>query len=240
MNYGKRLKSARKHKGLSQEALAKLSGVKQGSISKIERGDQSSSTFDIELAEALGIQARWLKTGDIKKQPPWIYPIATEKTTLNEKSVKLNKNHYITHHNNIESGPNIAMIVPLISWVQAGSWEKTINNIHPGNAEQWIETTAKASNQSFALRVKGDSMNNPHGAPSLPEGSIVIIDPNAICENGNIIIARLDDSEEATLKKLVIDGGRQYLKPLNPAYPTIPINGNCHIIGRAIRVELDL
>lgn len=240
MNYGKRLKSARKNKGLSQEALAKISGVKQGSISKIERGDQSSSTFDIELAEALGVHALWLKTGDIKKQPNWLYQVAPEKTTLNEKSIKLDSNHYIPHHNNIEPGPNITSSVPLISWIQAGAWQEIIDNLHPGDAEEWIDTTAKVSEQSFALRIKGDSMTNPHGSPSLPEGSLAIIDPNAHCDNGNIVVARLEDSMEATIKKLVIDGGQRYLKPLNPAYPTIPINGNCHIIGRAVRVELDL
>jgi len=143
-------------------------------------------------------------------------------------------------HANVEPGPDIAGKVPLISWVQAGAWAEVIDNFHPGDAEDWIDTTANVSSQSFALRVKGDSMTNPHGTPSIPEGSMVVVDPNAHCDNGNIVVARLNDSMEATIKKLVIDGGQRYLKPLNPAYPTIAINGNCHIIGRAVRLELDL
>lgn len=143
-------------------------------------------------------------------------------------------------HANTEPAPEIKGSVPLISWVQAGAWTEVIDSFHPGDAEKWIDTTANVSSQSFALRIKGDSMTNPHGTPSLPEGSMVIVDPNAHCDNGNIVVARLEDSMEATIKKLVIDGGQRYLKPLNPAYPTIPINGNCHIIGRAVRVELDL
>jgi len=141
---------------------------------------------------------------------------------------------------NTEVAPEIKGRVPLISWVQAGTWAEVIDNFQPGDADDWVETTAKVSNQSFALRIKGDSMTNPHGTPSIPEGSIVIIDPNAHCDNGNIVVARLEDSMEATIKKLVIDGGQRYLKPLNPAYPTIEINGNCNIIGRAVRVEMDL
>ena len=143
-------------------------------------------------------------------------------------------------HANTEQGPDITGKVPLISWVQAGAWEEVIDNFHPGDAEDWIDTTANVSSQSFALRIKGDSMTNPHGTPSIPEGSMVVVDPNAHCDNGNIVVARLEDSMEATIKKLVIDGGQRYLKPLNPAYPTIAINGNCHIIGRAVRLELDL
>ena len=143
-------------------------------------------------------------------------------------------------HANTEPAPEIKGSVPLISWVQAGAWTEVIDNFHLGDAEKWIDTTANVSSQSFALRIKGDSMTNPHGTPSLPEGSMVIVDPHSHCDNGNIVVARLEDSMEATIKKLVIDGGQRYLKPLNPAYPTIPINGNCHIIGRAVRVELDL
>jgi len=140
---------------------------------------------------------------------------------------------------NVEPGPDITGRVPLISWVQAGSWAEVIDNHAPGDAEDWLLTTARVGRHAFALRVQGDSMTAPHGI-SIPEGSIVIIDPDQHCDNGNIVVARLEDSMEATLKKLVIDGNQRFLKPLNPAYPVIPINGNCKIIGRAIKVEFEL
>lgn len=60
MNYGERLRYARKFRSLKQDQLAAASGVKQGTISKIERGDQSSSKFDIALAKALRIRVEWL------------------------------------------------------------------------------------------------------------------------------------------------------------------------------------
>lgn len=63
MNYGERLKFARKARGYSQDKLAKLSGVGQGSISKIERGDQDGSTFDADLSLALKINPMWLSRG---------------------------------------------------------------------------------------------------------------------------------------------------------------------------------
>lgn len=63
MKYGERLKKARKTRGLSQAELAEQSGVKQGSISKIERGDQEASSFDIDLAMALQISPVWLSKG---------------------------------------------------------------------------------------------------------------------------------------------------------------------------------
>lgn len=74
MEYGERLKAARKHKGWSQKQLEEKSGVGQGSISKIERGEQEegSSAFDIPLARALGVSAEWLYDGAQKHEPYWL------------------------------------------------------------------------------------------------------------------------------------------------------------------------
>lgn len=146
----------------------------------------------------------------------------------------------LTGHINTEPGPDITGRVPLISWVQAGNWAEIIDNHYPGDAEEWRLTTAKVSKYAFALRIVGDSMINPNGYPSLPPGAIVIVEPHRQPQNGDIVIARLEDSMEATIKKLVIDGHQKFLKPLNPQYPIIQINGNCSICGVAIKVEMDL
>ena len=45
------------------------------------------------------------------------------------------------------------------------------------------------------------------------------------------MIVRLDDAQESTFKQLVVDGPQRFLKPLNPRYPVIPINGNATIVG---------
>jgi SOS-response transcriptional repressor LexA len=82
-------------------------------------------------------------------------------------------------------------------------------------------------------------MTNPNGNPSIPEGSIVLVDPDLPPDNGKLVVAKLVDSNEVTLKKLVIDAGRKWLKPLNPAYPMIEINGNCNIVGVVKRMEYD-
>lgn len=69
MKYGERLRHARNIKKWSQDRLAEKSGVKQGSISKIERGDQEYSAYDIALSEALGINSLWLATGKGEMYP---------------------------------------------------------------------------------------------------------------------------------------------------------------------------
>jgi SOS-response transcriptional repressor LexA len=206
----------------------------------------ASASSQVEFAEQAGLSTAYLNhllTG---------YRNIGEKTArkierkLGIDLMSLDKNPVatpikkISGYNNIEPGPDIVGRVPLISWVQAGAWAEVIENHQPGQAEEWRLTTAKVSKNAFALRVKGDSMTNPNGSPSIPEGYIIIVDPHRQAENGDLIVARLDDSMEATFKKLVIDGGLRYLKPLNPAYPVIQINGNCTIVGKVVKVELDL
>ncbi len=58
--------------------------------------------------------------------------------------------------------------------------------------------------------------------------------------NGSLVIAKLEDSNEVTFKKLVIDGGQRYLKGLNPQWPLVSVNGNCRIIGVAIQTKMML
>lgn len=136
-----------------------------------------------------------------------------------------------------EPGPDIRGSVPLISWIQAGNWlemqtgsfESTVHYLH----------TAKVGPRAFALRVIGDSMTSYTGGKSIPEGSVVIVDPDLTAEHGKVVVARLDDNAEATLKQLVIDGGQKYLKPFNHNYPMMPINGNCTIVGVVKQVILD-
>lgn len=133
-----------------------------------------------------------------------------------------------------------AQRVPVLSYVQAGKFtDYPPDEIYDDDLE-YIETTLKVSPVSFALRVMGDSMTNPYGLPSIPEGSMVIVDPHAEPINGKFVVARLNGSNEVTVKKLVIDGPNKFLAPLNPMFQIIPINGNCSIVGvvRGVQYEL--
>jgi transcriptional regulator with XRE-family HTH domain len=66
-----RLRKERKKAGLTQGELARMSGVPQSSISKMERGDLLRPTFDTldKLAKALGRRGRFVQPGDIKPRP---------------------------------------------------------------------------------------------------------------------------------------------------------------------------
>jgi SOS-response transcriptional repressor LexA len=133
--------------------------------------------------------------------------------------------------NNLEIGHvPIKGRIPLISWVSAGMFCEAIDNFQPGDAEEWVITTATASPNSYALRVRGDSME-----PEFPAGSIIIVDPLREALPGNFVIAK--NGGEATFKQLTQDGADRYLKPLNPRYPMKLIDEHMMICGVVVSME---
>ena len=77
----------------------------------------------------------------------------------------------------------------------------------------------------FVLRVRGDSMI---GAGIL-DGDKVVVRPQPDAENGEIVVALLDDS--ATVTRLKKTGRDVWLMPENPSYEPIPGN-EAKILGR--------
>lgn len=143
-----------------------------------------------------------------------------------------------TYGRELEAGPSITGRLPIISWVQAGSWANVADPFQPGVADEWKPVTRKYSRKAYCLRVRGDSMQAAEG-PSFPEGSIICIEPELPPTHRSFVIVRLDDSEEATFKQLIIDGDRRYLKPLNPRYPILPIDKPATFCGVVRQLLMD-
>jgi len=152
--------------------------------------------------------------------------------TPSQVSERLGKFMPPASQQNVERVPVSSTVYryPVISWVRAGSWAEAVEPFEPGCAEEYMETSYNAPGGAFWLKVRGDSMTAPVGT-SVPEGSWILVDVESNAESGDLVVAKLEDSQEATFKRLVEDGGRRYLKPLNPHYPVIEINGNCTLVG---------
>ncbi|MBB3142219.1 LexA family protein [Halomonas organivorans] len=130
---------------------------------------------------------------------------------------------------------------PVISRVQAGAWTECVTPYEPGAEPHEESTDYRAQGKAFWLEVQGDSMTAPPGMrPSVPEGTLVLFDTGIEAAPGKLVAALLADSNEATFKQLIEDSGQRYLKALNPAYPLIPINGNCRILGVAVEAKTRL
>ena len=100
------------------------------------------------------------------------------------------------------------------------------------------EVTRKYSRRACALRVEGDNMQAPEG-DSFPRGAIICIDLEAEARNGSYIVVRREGENEATFKQLVIDGDRQFLKPLNPRCPIMEVTEPLEICGVVRQMIMD-
>ncbi len=103
----------------------------------------------------------------------------------------------------------VVVEVPLAGRIAAGE---------PLEAVQDIETIGLppdmvGRNQTFVLRVKGDSMIEDH----VLDGDYVIVEKRPIIKDGDMVVALIRGTE-ATLKRLYKDRGRIRLQPANPAY----------------------
>lgn len=128
-------------------------------------------------------------------------------------------------------------VVPVISWVQAGTKNAVVDPFPPGAADDWEDVTVPVSKYTFALRVRGDSMVTPDGK-GFPEDTIIIVDPEIQAKHGDYVVVRFEDTDEATFKRLVVDGPMKLLKPLNPAYPTIQVPADARLCGVVVESNM--
>jgi len=120
--------------------------------------------------------------------------------------------------------------IPIVGRVAAGSPVLAIENIE---GDVVIDPSfMKKSEDSFALRIKGDSMINA----GIFEGDLVIVSPVKNAINGDIVVAMIND--EATVKTYENKKNKIRLIPENEKYNPIEINNlsEFSIVGKVIGV----
>ena len=108
--------------------------------------------------------------------------------------------------------------IPVVGVVTAG-----VPILATENIEGYIPWDGESG--CFVLRVRGDSMIGE----GILDGDKVVVRPQPDAENGQIVVALLDDS--ATVKRLKKTGRDVWLMPENPSYEPIPGN-EAKILGR--------
>lgn len=111
--------------------------------------------------------------------------------------------------------------IPIVGDVAAGA-----PILAQEHVEDWLTFDAGApADELFALRVRGESML---GAGILP-GDLVVVRRQREADPGDIVVAMIDG--DATVKRLVLRGGRVWLMPENEGFA--PIDGSrAQILGR--------
>jgi len=191
------VRERRKALGLTLEKVAnEIPDYDAGNLSRFER---NVSSLQLEKLDALAAALR--------TTPAELFALRAEEA----------QPHY-----NVVPHELTGRRIPVISWVQAGAWTGLVDNFAPGQADEWITPEEPMGSRAYALRVRGDSMSNPSGLPTFPEGIVILVEPEVEAKPGDFVVVRFGD-DEATFKKLTRESGRFYLTPLNPRYPVVEL-----------------
>ncbi|MDQ1273679.1 MAG: repressor LexA [Planctomycetota bacterium] len=120
--------------------------------------------------------------------------------------------------------------VPIVGKVRAGIPHPVIEDIEGYLS---VDKTLCRSNDTFFLRVVGDSMIDAH----IQEGDLVLVKPQPVANNGEIVVALVGN--EATVKRFYKKGNTIQLKPEHPTMKPIIIKegqADVHIIGKVAAV----
>jgi repressor LexA len=116
--------------------------------------------------------------------------------------------------------------VPIVGTVAAGQpilAEQNIDSYYP------IPSEFLPNAQTFILKVKGESMINA----GILNGDSVVVKQQATAQNGDIVVALVDDS--ATVKTFYKEKGHYRLQPENDTMEPIILD-HCQILGKVCGV----
>lgn len=203
---------------LTQAKLAEMAHVSQQTIQKIE-ASLIKIPRNIEIyAELLNVSPEWLMFGT--ENTPESRPV-NMREAWNQKD------------------PN---------WAPVLEWNELI---------QWLTASAPALDMDpktrdfvpnpligqphrkhvFAVRVQNDAMAPPTGNTlTFQLGTILIVDPY-LCKNvksGNYVVGYRPGTTDPLFRQFIAEGGKMYLKPLNPQYPTEEIDSTFMVLGVVI------
>lgn len=136
--------------------------------------------------------------------------------------------------------PIAGRLIPVISWVQAGTWTSTEAVPIDTQFNEWLPPNPKCGKNGYGLEVVGESM-----LPDFRPTDKIYVNPDFQpdeLKTGDLVIVACGDDAEATFKRLIVESGNIYLQPLNPDWPekTIPLKDGCKLVGKVVGLYRDV
>lgn len=123
---------------------------------------------------------------------------------------------------------NQAQSIAIISWSECIDAVCFIANLTPTNWNNWL-VSEHLSQNAYGLISKA-SME-----PCFPKGTILIIDPDMVAQDGDMVVVHYPNTQEATLRKLSTDGPIKLLLPVNANISASNFEENIKILGVVVK-----
>lgn len=168
-----RLKRARKNAGLTQVDLAERAGIKQASVSEIERGLTRTSGHLIKLAQICGVDPVWLADGSGTPEGNRPPPNSSTTSNLESNAVLLGPMDVWDDETPLDDDE---VYVPFLKEVElsAGAGITAVQESHKQKLRFGKATLRRQGvqpSEAVCVSVSGNSME-----PVLPHGSTVGVD----------------------------------------------------------------
>lgn len=197
MKMGDIIKQLRLERGLTQEELGEIVGVKKAAVQKWESG-----------------MTKNLKRSTIKKLSDYFGVTPSYLMGMRNEDNNELKGEYILKKEAAKYTPSGIRMFPIVGVVRAGQPILATENIE-GYFPMDVAFINTDKNYFF-LKVKGDSMNL-----EFEEGSLLFIEKTPCIENGEIGVV-LVNNHEATVKKVIQNDNMITLIPMSSNPEHVP------------------
>jgi len=216
-----KVKTFRALEKLSTAKLAQLVGTSRQNIENLEAGEVEQPRYLSSLAKVMGRTVEEL-----------LDPAAP----LHDKA-PLGPEHQPVGAKGEVGAPRPVRVVPILYQVPEDDWDDP-TAIPLELLMDLRYTDLDLGKSGFGIHVKGDSMRNPFGTFSVPEGALIYVNSDRQAQPGNFVVVKHKGSKEFDFKRLSEDGGHYYLQPLNPQFPVKPLPDDSEICGVVVHVQL--
>ncbi|SDM19822.1 SOS-response transcriptional repressor LexA (RecA-mediated autopeptidase) [Franzmannia pantelleriensis] len=235
-----RLRQLMEEQGVGENELARRSKVPQPTIHRILKGvSKSPRISNLEsIAASLGTTASFLAHGDAKQASSTpagsgasgTFPVIGAAAAALAGGARYDKEPTAQHLRSY----------PILTWPEAMQASQ-LKEPASDEKRQFESSDYLQVGVAFWLRMRGDAMAAPIGSsPSLPEGTLVLMDTGLEAAPGKLVLAAPAGSAEPTLRTLIDESGQIFLKPLNPSYPLIKLEKSCRVLAVAIEAKIKL
>ena len=185
-------------------------------------------TLAREIEKNLGLPKYFLEGEVIQPKQSNIVPPDQTKKSGNATNV-LGKESNIAPIN-IKS---LGRPVPLITFAQVANWNTIPYPYSPDISDEWFPCPIPHGPRTYCIEIVSDSMSNPGSKPSYDPGDIIFIDPDKVPVSGDRVAVIFENEAEATFRQYIEDGGKKYLKALNPKWDQtyVEVKGKTTICG---------
>lgn len=120
--------------------------------------------------------------------------------------------------------------LPILTFNEAAKYEQILKNFMGQHINLDIEGI---SDESFAIYSIGTAMSG-----RFPEGTLLIVDPNAKPADGDYVLALISKLPEAIFRQLVYGETGKFLYAHDPRYQTHKLTGSDKIIGKVTEARM--